>query len=68
MHLHHLKRGGNVDVFTRVFFISLSVVDLAQGLGMTAETEAAVKAPVIGRRLHRDQQMEGRGAASILKV
>lgn len=34
-HFKHLK-GKNVDVFTHVFFIFLCVVDLAQGLGMTA--------------------------------
>jgi len=53
----------------------LPVTDAARGVGVGGcgaervfKTEAPVKGPVIGCRLHRAQQMEWRGAACILQV
>lgn len=55
--------GGNVDVFTHVALLFLLCCRSGSGVRHdcgAAQTQAAVKAPVIGCRLHRDQQMEGR--------
>lgn len=69
-HFKHLKRKKMLMFSLMSFYFPLCCWS---GSGVrydcnVVETEAAVKAPVIGCRLHRDQQMEGRGAACILKV
>lgn len=69
-HFKHLKRKKCWCFHSRLLYFPLCCWS---GSGVrydcnVVETEATVKAPVIGCRLHRDQQMEGRGAACILKV
>lgn len=63
-HFKHLKRKKCWCFHSCLFYFPLCCWS---GSGVrydcsVVETEAAVKAPVIGCRLHRDQQMEGRGS------